>query len=88
MNLPLSPTLKSFIQNRIASGRNDSEADVYLEALRRLAESDEDQAELNTALLLGEERAATEGVIAWSPESMQHRINEARAAVQRRRNES
>lgn len=87
MNVPLSPDLEAFIQYRIASGRNANEADVFLEALNRLVKTDQDEVELLSALLLGEERAASEGVIAWSPDYMQHRVNEARAAVQRLRDE-
>jgi antitoxin ParD1/3/4 len=45
MDVTLTPELEQFVQERVASGKNDSASDVLLESLRLLQEREREEAE-------------------------------------------
>lgn len=76
MNVKLRPDLQAFVQSRVASGRNESHDDVPLESLQRPKANDEEAAQLTIALELAEARAAHEGVVGWSEQYLDRRIED------------
>lgn len=85
MQVSLTEEDEAIVRSRIASGHNYDASEVVAEALRLLHDRDHERELLLAALVAGEESAARDGVIEWSPSYMARLTEEVRATVERRR---
>lgn len=78
LKIPLAPELDAFVKERVANGRNDSAADVVVEALRLLVDTERDDA----AKLAWLRQAWAEGEASGEP--VEADFDAIRAAAMRR----